>query len=97
MTNFNNNTVTPLSFSAGTVYNGTPIKVGSGPQGIAFDGANMWVANTGSNSVTKFRVSDEAVLGTYPVGVNPCSIAYDGANIWVTNQLNDSVTRIPTQ
>jgi len=26
---------------------------GSGPYGIAFDGANIWVANYGSNNVTK--------------------------------------------
>jgi hypothetical protein len=28
--------------------------VGSGPSGVAFDGANIWVANFGSNTVSKF-------------------------------------------
>src|SRR3982750_1987676 len=36
----------------------TKFKVGNLPQGIAFDGTNMWVANTESNSVSKLRTSD---------------------------------------
>ena len=31
------------------------IDVGTGPASILFDGMNIWVANTGSNSVTKVR------------------------------------------
>ena len=45
--------------------------MGSEPYGIAFDGANIWVANYGSNNVTKLRASDGAVLGTFAVGTNP--------------------------
>jgi DNA-binding beta-propeller fold protein YncE len=29
--------------------------VGKDPQGIAFDGENLWVSNTESNTVTKLR------------------------------------------
>ena len=36
--------------------------------GIAFDGVNIWVANYGSNNVSKLRASDGALLGTYAVG-----------------------------
>ena len=32
--------------------------LGSYPVGAAFDGANIWVANSGSNTVTEIRVSD---------------------------------------
>lgn len=32
--------------------------VGSGPEGAAFYGASIWVANSGSNIVTKLRASD---------------------------------------
>jgi DNA-binding beta-propeller fold protein YncE len=28
--------------------------VGSGPQGITFDGVKIWVANSGSGTVSKF-------------------------------------------
>ena len=36
--------------------------------GVAFDGANIWVANGGSNTVTKLRASDGALQGTFSVG-----------------------------
>ena len=32
--------------------------VGNIPIGIAFDGANIWVANSSSGTVTKLRASD---------------------------------------
>ena len=37
--------------------------VGKFPIGVVSDGTNMWVANGGSNTVTKLRASDGAVLG----------------------------------
>ncbi|MFL6231103.1 MAG: hypothetical protein ACJ741_20185, partial [Pyrinomonadaceae bacterium] len=62
--------------------------------GVAFDGTNIWVANKPGGTVTKFRASDGAVLGTVVVGtrsgvlvsnaVKPCGVAFDGTNIWVT-------------
>ena len=60
------------------------------PYGIAFDGVNIWVANTGSNNVIKIRASDGTVLGAYNVGLNPRGVFFDGANVWVVN--HDSVT-----
>src|SRR6266550_1797021 len=41
------------------------------PNGIAFDGANMWIACSASNSVRKIRASDFAELGSFSVGSNP--------------------------
>src|SRR5208283_424430 len=61
--------------------------------GIAFDGANIWVANSGSNTVTKIRASDGSLVGTYAVS-NPWGIAFDGANIWVTNYGSKTVTKL---
>jgi len=37
--------------------------VGGFPIGVVSDGTNIWVANGGSNTVTKLRASDGAVLG----------------------------------
>jgi len=64
------------------------------PFGICFDGANIWVANYGSNNVTKLRASDGTILGTYNVGTQPLGICFDGANIWVTNSGSNSVTKL---
>jgi IPT/TIG domain len=75
-------------------YSGVTFPVESGPFGIAFDGANIWVANSGSNSVTELRSSDGANLGTFNVGAGPLGIAFDGANIWVTNGGSNSVTKL---
>ena len=36
---------------------------GGGPNGIAFDGANIWVVGGPSNSVSKFRANDGALVG----------------------------------
>jgi outer membrane lipoprotein-sorting protein len=75
-------------------YSGVTFPVESGPFGVAFDGANIWVANSGSNSVTKLRASDGANLGTFSVGDGPLGIAFDGASIWVTNRGSNSVTKL---
>jgi hypothetical protein len=76
------NTVTRLKkdgTQAGT------FNVGSGPFGIAFDGANMWIPNNSSGSVTKLRAKDGANLGTFSLGGDsPWAVAFDGEDIWVT-------------
>jgi hypothetical protein len=66
--------------------------VGSNPAGLAFDGSNIWVAN--SSSVTKLRASDGANLGTFPAGSSPRAVAFDGANIWAANLNSDNVTKL---
>lgn len=68
--------------------------VGTYPCGVAFDGANIWVANNGSGSVTKLRASDGTALGTYAVGFNPRGVIFDGTNIWVANTNSNSVTKL---
>ena len=73
---------------------GASFAVGSGPQGVAFDGANIWVANNTSNTVTKLRASDGATLGTFAVGSQPVGVAFDGANIWVANEGSNTVTKL---
>jgi DNA-binding beta-propeller fold protein YncE len=52
---------------------------------VAFDGANIWVANNGAGSLTKLRASDGALLGTFAVGASPIGVAFDGANVVAVN------------
>jgi YVTN family beta-propeller protein len=68
--------------------------VGANPDGVAFDGSNLWVANNGNNNVTKLQASTGKVLGTFAVGPNPLGLAFDGANIWVANQGSNTVSRL---
>lgn len=72
----------------------TNFTVGNATDGMAFDGAAMWVVSNGDNTVIKIRASDGAVLGTFPVGSKPGFAAFDGANVWVTNSQSQSVTEL---
>src|ERR1700690_3950207 len=56
----------------------------SNPYGLAFDGQNIWSANSGEGTVSKLRASDGAALGTFTVGGQPNGVVFDGANVWVT-------------
>jgi hypothetical protein len=76
------------------IQTGNAFSVGTNPGGIAFDGANIWVANGNSNNVTKLKASDGSLVGTYSVGTNPRGIAFDGANIWVANWGTNNVTKL---
>lgn len=64
---------------------GGEFATGSGPYGVAFDGDHVWVANSGSDTVTKLRSNDGTILGTFHVGWKPSYLAFDGAHVWVTN------------
>src|SRR5262249_54891296 len=68
--------------------------VGDGPEGVAFDGASIWVGNTISNNVTKLRASDGAPQGVFPVDAFPQAVAFDGRNIWVASLAADTVTKL---
>ncbi|MBK6749069.1 MAG: hypothetical protein IPG67_03435 [Acidobacteria bacterium] len=61
----------------------TNFAVGNSPRAIAFDGANIWVANYDSDTVTKLRASDGVVLGIFNVSDRPQGLVFDGTNIWV--------------
>jgi hypothetical protein len=68
--------ITGLSFTTG----------GVSPNGVAFDGANIWVTNENSNTVAKLSTTG-TLLGTFSTGGSggPFGAAFEGANIWVTN------------
>jgi len=69
-------------------------KVGEFPVGMAFDGANIWVANAQSDNVMKLRASDGTLLGTFKVGKFPIGVAFDGTNIWVANGGSNNVMKL---
>jgi hypothetical protein len=68
--------------------------VGVSAEGIAFDGANIWVANSGDGTVTKLRASDGALQGTFTVGNTPRGVAFDGTNVWVANSGDGTVSKL---
>jgi hypothetical protein len=61
--------------------------VGNAPEGIAYDGSNLWTANT-SGSVSRVAISGGSTT-TFTTGfVNVRGILFDGTNIWVTDNDN---------
>ncbi len=70
------------------------VTAGTAPRGVAYDGSNIWVANTNSNNVMKFDATTGALLGTYSAGGNPVALVSDGANIWVANLGTSNVTEL---
>jgi len=67
--------------------------VGEDPKGILFDGMSIWVTESVSNTVSRWRVADGALLGRYPVGHYPIGMAFDGARLWVACR-NDNAVRV---
>jgi DNA-binding beta-propeller fold protein YncE len=65
-----------------------------GAGGVAFDGQNIWVANSLSNTVTEYQANNGKMLCSAQTGKYPLGVAYDGANIWVANFNGNSVTKI---
>jgi hypothetical protein len=72
----------------------TEFPAGPNPVGVAFDGANIWIANYGASTVTRLRASDGAPLGTISTGNAPAGVAYDGANMWVSNSTDATVSKV---
>jgi hypothetical protein len=70
------------------------VTVGTVPLYPAFDGANIWVPNNISNSVTVARASNGAVLATLTGnGLSlPFQAAFDSQRILVTNLAGNSVS-----
>lgn len=63
------------------------------PNGLAFDGTNLWVSLYNSDAVEKINVSTHS--GTlYSVGSHPAGVAFDGTNVWVANSGSNTVTKL---
>jgi hypothetical protein len=60
------------------------------PQGIIYDGSNMWVPDNSAGTLLKLDAAG-SVLQTVTVGQSPGFPAFDGTNIWVPNNDTPSV------
>jgi YVTN family beta-propeller protein len=71
-------------------------KLGNNPEGIAFDGTNLWTANiSGSVSIITPQATTPYPVTTVTTGfVNPVGILYDGTHIWVTDTNADTLLKL---
>ena len=54
------------------------------PNAIAFDGTNLWVVSSATNSVSELSASGDFIQSV-AVGVAPVAVAADGTHVWVAN------------
>lgn len=63
--------------------------VGSLPQFVESDGADLWVANNGNDFVSRVRASDGKLLETWTGAMNACGILVAKGRIFVTGLAQD--------
>lgn len=85
------NSLTKLAANDGKVLANVTLETGC--QLLAYDGANIWVTNSGG-VVYKVRASDGAVQATVSLGGFTRGVAFDGTSIWVTNWTNNTLIRL---
>jgi YVTN family beta-propeller protein len=73
---------------------GTFTVPGTQLRGIAYDGRSIWVCNSISNTVSRLRTQNVALMGTFPTGLNPRAAAFDGDKIWIANSGQNALTVI---
>ena len=61
---------------------------------FAYDGANVWVANSGSGTVSEINTTTNHVSAAIRVGDLPTGMVFDGRSIWVTDTVDDTLTKI---
>lgn len=62
--------------------------VGTSPRLVKSDGADLWVANFGDNTVARVRASDGKLLGTWTGATNAYGVLVVGSDIFVTGRTN---------
>ena len=96
VSNYSDNTVTPVDRANNTA--GPVIPVGSGPDGVAVtpNGAEVYVANNNSNNVSVISTATNQIIATVPVGSVAADVAVtpDGKTVWVTNYGDGTVQPI---
>jgi hypothetical protein len=60
------------------------------PEAVAFDGTYIWIATQFDDRLTRIRVSDRSVAGTFTVGKRPVALLYAGSYVWVANLLSNN-------
>lgn len=73
----------------------TLLRVGTDPEHIALkpDGGEIFVSNTGSNSISEIATSTSEVGGTYTITERPggALVADDDSTLWFSNSASDSL------
>ena len=63
------------------------------PNGITFDGFNLWVANSGGDSISKVNPNTAAVT-TFTGFADPRGILFDGTHIWAIEFIGSKIKKV---
>jgi YVTN family beta-propeller protein len=66
----------------------------TGPEAVTYDGTYVWIASQFSDSVTRVRVSDGTLAGTFAVGKRPVALLYAAGYVWVANLVSDTISKV---
>ena len=89
----------PSAWTIAITYTGGGL---STPRGVAADSAgNIWVANSGNSSVSKFSSAGAAQSGSTGFTAGGISVPYALAidqsnNVWIANSGNNTITELPS-
>jgi YVTN family beta-propeller protein len=65
------------------------LSVGALPSSAAFDGTNIWVSETATDSLTRINPATNLVVGSpIPTDLGPRALVFDGTNMWTVTSLN---------
>jgi hypothetical protein len=66
--------------------------VGNFPWGLAFDGANVWVANFEDETITAVHARHGTTRGTFRDSFCPLNLGFGGGFVWAADSCNESLT-----
>jgi len=74
-------------------YTSTTITVGDAPNGLAYDGAAVWVANGGDSTITRIDVDTNSTVSVNAstLGTTPTDLAFDGTKLWISFTGSDEI------
>lgn len=78
----------------GSLHDAVP--VGQSPTAVTHAAGSVWVANGGTDTVTRINPRTHAVVEEIPVGGNPVALAATTSDVWVVNAADGTVDRINT-
>jgi len=71
------------------------IDVGDGPDGVAVNGSDVWVANSLDNTVSRVSAeTDHQEVDPTPVGNSPTGVAVGNGSVWVTNAGDGTISQL---
>jgi YVTN family beta-propeller protein len=73
---------------------GSPIRLGRAPSGIALGAGAVWVADALGGTVRRIDPKRRRVVATIRVGRQPYALAFAAGSLWATNSDGDTVSRI---